>query len=192
MRLIELDASRRTVRKHRWDVECDLSSIAPGYAADRIAEQLDRWRLAGFLIDVGGELVARGRNVQGSPWRVAVERPEPEGGGGFAGLVELDGLAIATSGDYRNFREVDGERVGHVLDPRTGRPVRHGLASVTVVDTLAVRADGLATALMVLGPDEGLALAHRLKLAALFILRTPDGRFEHRSTREFDMLAKAS
>lgn len=190
MNLIELDAAGRTVRKRRPEVECDLSAVAPGYAADHIADALEGRGLSGFLIDVGGELVARGRNADGLPWRIAVEQPVT-GTGPFAGVVELDGLAITTSGDYRNYREVDGERVGHIIDPRSGRPVSHGLASVTVVDSRAVRADGLATALMVLGPDEGLALARRLRLAALFIVRTRDGQFEQRSTPEFDMLARS-
>jgi len=103
-------------------------------------------------------------------------------------VVPLDDLAIATSGDYRNYREMNGRRLGHIIDPRTARPVDHRLASATVVASSCARADALATALMVLGPDEGLALAGRLDLAALFLVRT-DGGFEARTTPRFDELA---
>ena len=143
-------------------VECDFSALAPGYAADRLADILAPYDLAGFLIDVGGELVARGRNADGLPWRVAVERPVADARQ-VARVVPLDNLAIATSGDYRNYREMNGRRLGHIIDPRTARPVDHRLASATVVASSCARADALATALMVLGPDEGLALAGRLE-----------------------------
>ena len=145
--------------------------------------------LAGFLIDVGGELVARGRNAEGTPWRVAVERPEEEGRR-IARVALLDDMAIATSGDYRSYREVDGERVAHIIDPRTARPIRHALASATVIDTLCVRADALATALMVLGPEEGMALARRLDLAALLLIRNDQGGFDERATPRFDDLTR--
>jgi thiamine biosynthesis lipoprotein len=100
-------------------------------------------------------------------------------------LVPISDLAITTAGDYRKYREVDGQRVTHILDPRTGRPLTHRLASVTVIDALAVRADAFDTALMVLGTDEGMALAKKLDLAALFIERTGDG-FSERATPRFE------
>ncbi|MDP1806933.1 MAG: FAD:protein FMN transferase [Acidimicrobiales bacterium] len=185
--LIELGPDGAWVRKRTPAVECDFSALAPGYAADRLAALLESYDLAGFLIDVGGELVARGRNADGRPWRVAVERPQVEARQ-IDRVVPLDNVAIATSGDYRNYREVNGRRVGHIIDPRTARPVDHRLASATVVATEGVRADALATALMVLGPDDGLALAHRLDLAVLLLVRTERG-FEARTTPRFDELA---
>jgi thiamine biosynthesis lipoprotein len=184
---LTLDAAARTVRKLRKEVRCDFSALAPGYAADRLWTLLSAQGLADFLVDVGGELRVRGRNDAGTPWQIAVERPEP-GGQVIERMVPISNLAIATSGDYRNYYEVDGERVAHILDSRTGRPIRHSLASVTVIDELAVRADGLSTALMVLGPDEGFALAERLDLAALFIVRRAGGGFAERATRRFDAL----
>jgi thiamine biosynthesis lipoprotein len=106
-------------------------------------------------------------------------------------LVELDGLAVSTSGDYRDFRIVDGRRVSHTIDPRTGAPVTHAIASVCVVHPSAARADAYATALMVLGPEEGLAMATRLGLAALLIERTADGQqFTERTTPAFDRLRR--
>jgi thiamine biosynthesis lipoprotein len=184
---IELDAATRTVRKTRPDVQCDLSSIVPGYAADRLFAELSRRGFTDFLIDVGGEVRTRGRNEAGAPWQVAIDRPELHGGA-VQRLVPISDLAITTAGDYRKYREVDGRRVAHILDPRTGRPLTHRLASVTVIDTLAVRADAFGTALMVLGADEGMAVATALDLAALFIERT-EGGFSERATPRFEAIA---
>lgn len=186
---LELDAAALTVRKTRPDVRCDFSALAPGYAADRLWARLSSQGVTDFLIDVGGELRARGQNDAGTAWQVAIERPQP-GGRTVARTVPIVDLAIATSGDYRNYHEVDGERVTHILDPRTGQPIRHRLASVTVIDELAVRADGLSTALMVLGPDDGFALAERIGLAALFIERDDAGGFTQRATPRFDQLTQ--
>jgi FAD:protein FMN transferase len=181
---LELNPAALTVRKTRPDVRCDLSAVAPGYAADRLWAELADRGFTDFLVDVGGELRTRGRNDIGEPWEIAIERPQAQGHA-VQRLVPISNLAIATSGDYRRYREVDGKRFAHILDPRTGRPLAHRLASVTVIDELAVRADGLATALMVLGSDEGMALAEKLGLAALFVERTNDG-FSERATTRFE------
>lgn len=186
-RRIELDPAASTVRKTRPDVRCDLSSIVPGYAADRLWLELAHRGFTDFLIDVGGEVRTRGRNERGAPWQVAIERPDLQGEA-IQRRVPISNLAITTAGDYRKYREVDGRRVAHILDPRTGRPLTHRLASVTVIDTLAVRADAFDTALMVLGSDEGMALATKLNLAALFIERTDDG-FAERATPRFEEIA---
>jgi FAD:protein FMN transferase len=181
---IELNPAAKTVRKARPEVGCDLSSVVPGYAADRLWTELADRGFTDFLIDVGGEVRTRGRNEAGAPWRVAIERPVLHGEA-VQRLVPISDLAITTAGDYRKYREVDGQRVAHILDPRTGRPLTHRLASVTVIDRLAVRADAFDTALMVLGTAEGMALAEKLGLAALFIERTNDG-FSERATPRFD------
>src|SRR6476620_916088 len=185
---IELNPTAVTVRKTRPDVQCDLSSVVPGYAADRLARELTDRGFTDFLVDVGGEVLARGRNEAGAPWQVAIERPELHGDA-IQRVVRISDLAITTAGDYRKYREVDGQRVAHILDPRTGRPLTHRLASVTVIDPLAVRADAFDTALMVLGTDEGMALATKLNLAALFIERTNDG-FVERATPRFEEITK--
>ena len=189
VRHLELDPGGRWVRKRRPRVRCDFSALAPGYAADRIVALLAERGITDFLIDVGGELVARGHNETSSPWQVAIERPQAEGRA-VARLVPLVDAAIATSGDYRNYREANGERLTHILDPATGRPIRHALASVTVIDALGVRADALATGLMVLGPEKGMALAERLDLPAVFIVRVPDGGFVQRTSPSFDALMR--
>jgi thiamine biosynthesis lipoprotein len=142
-----------------------------------------------FLVDVGGEVLARGRNEAGTPWQVGIERPDLHGQA-IQRLVPISDLAITTAGDYRKYREVDGQRIAHILDPRTGRPLTHRLASVTVIDPLAVRADAFDTALMVLGPDDGMALATKLNLAALFLERTNDG-FAERVTPRFKEITES-
>jgi thiamine biosynthesis lipoprotein len=185
---IELNPESLTVRKTRPDVRCDLSSIVPGYAADRLWTELAGRGFTDFLIDVGGEIRTRGRNATGAPWRVAIERPSSSGDA-IQRLVPISNLAITTAGDYRKYREVEGQRVTHIIDPRTGRPISHRLAAVTVIDELAVRADGLDTALMVLGADEGFALAKKLNLAALFIERTAADGFSERATPRFEEIA---
>jgi thiamine biosynthesis lipoprotein len=184
---IALDPGARTVRKTRPDVRCDLSSIVPGYAADRLSTELSGRGFTDFLVDVGGEVRTRGRNEKGAPWQIAIERPSSSGDA-IQRLVPISDLAITTAGDYRKYREVDGQRVAHILDPRTGRPLTHRLASVTVIDELAVRADAFDTALMVLGTDEGIALAAKLSLAVLFIERTGEG-FIERATPRFEEIA---
>jgi thiamine biosynthesis lipoprotein len=184
---LELNPKALTVRKTRPDVQCDLSSVVPGYAADRLWTDLSDRGFTDFIIDVGGEVRTRGRNQAGDAWQVAIERPQLHGDA-VQRIVPISNLAITTAGDYRKYREVDGQRVAHILDPRTGRPLTHRLASVTVIDALAVRADAFDTALMVLGTAEGMALAEKLGLAALFIERTNDG-FSERATPRFEEIA---
>ena len=187
---LELGADGRSLRKTVPGLQLDVNGIAPGYAVDLIAERFDALGVRDYLVELGGEVRARGSSPAGRPWRVAVEAPLSGERKPYA-LVELDGLAVSTSGDYRDFREVNGRRFSHTIDPRTGAPVTHGLASVSVVHPSAAHADAYATALMVLGPDAGMALAGRLGLAALFIERSADGQaFTERSTPAFDRLRR--
>jgi thiamine biosynthesis lipoprotein len=187
---LEAASDEQALRKRVPEIELDVSGVAPGYAVDRIAGRLDALGLHDYLIELGGEVRARGRSPAGRPWRVAVEAPLAGERRPFA-LVELAGLSASTSGDYREFRIVEGQRISHTIDPRTGRPVVNALASVCVVHPSAAYADAYATALMVLGPGEGMSLAKARGLAALFILRTQvAGSFEARSTPEFDRLRR--
>jgi thiamine biosynthesis lipoprotein len=183
--LLEIDEQRRTVRKRRPELDLDLSAIAKGYAVDRIALALERRGHHNFLVEVGGEVRSAGLSHRGTPWRVAVEKPTGGARVTFR-VVELSGLSLATSGDYRNFYELDGRRVSHTVDPRTGRPVEPGLASVTVVHEECMTADALATALTVLGARQGRELAEQNDLRALFITRADDGALEARGTTLFE------
>ena len=182
--LLELDLSASTLRKRRADVVVDLSAIAKGYAVDAVAGLLAERGFDDYLVEIGGELRAGGTNERGEPWRVAIERPAP----GFATaqrIMPLTDAALATSGDYRNFYDLDGARVSHTIDPRTGRPVTHGLLSVSVVAERCSLADARSTALNVLGPDDGYDLAVEQGWAALFVSDDGSGRFVERETPAF-------
>jgi thiamine biosynthesis lipoprotein len=187
---LELDPEASMLRKIDPELECDLSAVAKGYGVDQVAAALGADGLTRFMVEVGGEIVAMGLNQQGGPWRIAIERPAMEGG--VQRVVPLSGHAMATSGDYRNVREVDGHLFSHTIDPRTGWPVAHQLASVSVVAELCVVADGLATALEVLGPDEGYALAVEQGLAALFLVRDDSGVISEHATPAFEALIDAN
>ena len=183
---LELDPVASTLRKTDPELECDLSAVAKGYGVDRVGVVLREEGLTRFMVEVGGEIVAVGLNQQGGPWRIAIERPVMEGG--LQRVVLLSSHAMATSGDYRNVREVDGRLLSHTIDPRTGRPVAHQLAAVSVVAELCVVADGLATALAVLGPDDGYALAVERGWAALFLVQDDTGAIIERATPAFEAL----
>jgi thiamine biosynthesis lipoprotein len=181
---IELDPVSRTVRKARPDVACDLSGIAKGYAVDCLAEVLDGSATHNYMIEIGGEVRAKGCNAAGEPWRIAIERPVAESRA-LQRVIELADRSVATSGDYRVFYVRDGRRISHTIDPRTCRPIEHGLASVTVIHQECMSADAWATSLMVLGPQEGHAFAEQKGLSALFLLRQDDNRLVQKSTGEF-------
>jgi thiamine biosynthesis lipoprotein len=185
-RALEVRSDPPALRKRRGDLEVDLNAIAPGFAVDLIAHRLDRLGIERYLIDVGGEIRGRGASPQDRPWRVAVERPTADAREPYA-IIALENRAVATSGDYRQYFERAGTRYSHALDPRTGRPVAAQLASVAVVSDSALIADGLATALSVLGPEAGYAFVVQHELAALFILRDGDG-FAERSTPQFERI----
>jgi thiamine biosynthesis lipoprotein len=169
-------------------VRLDLSAVAKGYAVDLVSEALLAEGLENVLVEVGGEVRASGHNARHEAWRIGIELPLP-GLPALQGVVPLSGEALATSGEYRNFRLVDGVRASHTIDPRTGRPIRHRLASVSVISPTCVRADALATALNVLGPERGWELALEHGLAALFLVAGDEGGFEERRTPEFERLA---
>lgn len=161
----------------RRPLTLDLSAIAKGHAVDRIADVLDAAACVAYLVELGGELRAAGPSPSGGPWRVGVD--SPSGHGLIGGPIVLRSGGVATSGDYRQYRgqyrERDGQRLSHIIDPRTGYPARHRLASVTVVADTARLADAYATALMVLGEREGLAFANQTGLAARFVIRRNEG-----------------
>ncbi len=185
-RKISLRRTPPGIRKARKDVYVDLSAIAKGYAVDRIAAHLEAQGADNYLVEIGGDLRVKGRNREGRPWLIAIEKPT-DSGRVIQRAIRTTGHAIATSGDYRNFFEKDGKRYSHTIDPASGMPVSHRLASVTVLSPEAMSADALATALMVLGPEDGYSLAQRLGITAHFITRDEQG-FSEKSTSEFARL----
>ncbi|TDU30988.1 thiamine biosynthesis lipoprotein [Panacagrimonas perspica] len=176
---LEIDEANHRVLQP-GGIELDLSCIAKGYAVDVVAERLLALGLEHFLVEIGGELRGGGWNTDGSPWWGELENPD---GSGERTLVALHGLSVATSGDYRQFFEHQGARYAHTLDPRTGRPVAHAPASVSVMHPSCAQADVLATVLSVLGVEAGIAYADALELAALFVSRDPAGRMTERVSR---------
>jgi thiamine biosynthesis lipoprotein len=177
---IVLDETAGTVAKVNPAMHIDLSAVGQGYAADEVAEALAGLGLTRFLVELSGELKAVGTRRDGRAWRVGIEAPH-EAVRELWGTVDLTDEGVATSGDYRNYVEIEGVRYAHLVDPRSGRAVRMVGAAVTVVHPSAAVADAWDTALAVLGPEAGYALAEREGLAALFITRAGD-RFEAKMT----------
>jgi len=180
------------LRKRRAGLRVDLSAIAKGYGVDAAADYLSAHGIENFLVEIGGEIRARGVNTSGQPWRIGIEKPNFSMnfvGGDIHRIVSLNNMSMATSGDYRNFFERDGVRYSHTFDPRANAPVQHALASVTVLHNSAMHADAWATALSVLGPQDGPMLAEKLELAALFLIRESDGLVE-KTTSGFERLER--
>jgi len=184
---VRLSDDPPSVTKDEDGVECDLSAIAKGYGVDLVSEELSRRGWKNFMVEVGGEVRTSGKNATGEAWRIGIEKPLP-GTRALQRTLPLSGLSLATSGDYRNFYEEDGKLYSHLIDPREGRPVSHALASVSVVEDTCMRADALASGLLVLGPEEGYQLAVREDLTALFLIRNDDGGIEERPTPSFEAL----
>ncbi len=170
--LLELDGPGCRARKH-GPVVLDLCGIAKGFGVDELGRVLDANGIDSWLVGIDGEMRARGAKPDGSSWLIALERPDDNRRAGM-GVIELCDAAVATSGDYRHWIEVDGRRISHTMDPRCGAPLRGALASVTVVAPRCMDADAYATALMVLGEGAGRELAHRLGLDVLFVVRDGD------------------
>ena len=184
---IRVDRSASAIEKEIASVSCDLSAIAKGFGVDRVASYLDSLGIDRYFIEIGGELRTKGRNHLGRRWRVGIASPaEP---GALQKVLALDDMAMATSGDYHNYFERDGIRYSHTIDPRTGHPIAHALASVSVVHPSCLYADALATAIQVMGPEKGFAFAEARGLAAFMIVRQGDG-FEEKMTAQFEKLIR--
>jgi len=180
---LEVRSDPPALSKHQPDLYVDLSSIAKGFAVDKVAETLEIRGIHDYMVEIGGELRLRGESARGGRWRIAIEKPVPQVRE-VEKVLSLTDIALATSGDYRNYFEAEGKRFSHTIDPRTGRPIAHRLASVTVLSHTTMHADALATALMVLGPREGFAKAQRDGIMALFIIKQDQG-FIERPTSAF-------
>lgn len=181
---LEVSLEPPTLTKHHPEVEVDLSAIAKGYAVDRLAELVESLEVTGYMIEIGGDVRARGENPRGGPWRLGIEEPVRDARRVRA-IVGLEDAALATSGNYRNSYEVGGVRYVHTLDPSTARPVRHRLAGVSVIHPRCAVADAWATALMVLGPERASELIEARGLQTYLIIST-DGGFEDQIAKGFD------
>ena len=182
-RNLDVRLSPPALRKRKTDLAIDLSGIAKGYAGEAVAQVIEGRGLSNYMIAVGGEIRVRGGRPGHRTWRIGVERPEP-GGTKIDRVLEVTDTALSTSGDYRNFFEHAGRRYSHLLDPRTGSPVRGALSSVSVVEPDSARADALATALMVMGNEAGFAWAQEHGIACIFYSRSESG-IHARTSRVF-------
>jgi thiamine biosynthesis lipoprotein len=169
---LEVRLEPPALRKQDPDLHVDLSAIAKGYGVDQAVQVLIELGVEDYMVEIGGDLRAAGYNKQGNPWRIAVERPIP-GEQALLEVVAVEDMAIATSGDYRNFFVEDEILYSHTIDPRTQRPVTHHIASVSVRAASAMLADGWATALLVVGP-EGMEIARSNEISALMVERLGD------------------
>jgi thiamine biosynthesis lipoprotein len=172
-----LSGSRKVMKKDPG-LYIDLSAIAKGFAVDKLAAYLESGNYNNYMIEIGGEIRVRGRPGTERGWRVGIEQPLTDRRAVHT-VIELRDMAMASSGDYRNFFEMNGKYYSHTINPRTGRPVQHDLASVTVLHESAMTADALATAYTVLGPRAGVELAGKLQTPACFITRNEDSFSEH-------------
>jgi FAD:protein FMN transferase len=186
---LTLDRQANTLTRAQAGLYIDLSAIAKGYAVDAMGEAIEHAGHRRYLVEIGGEVRARGMNPRGQPWSVGIEAPDGGAQDVFEQLALRD-TSIATSGNYRNVRTVDGKTITHILDARTGEPVSHGLGSVSVLHPSCMTADAFATALYVLGTQEGHALAERDGIAALFLSPGIDGAAPSRiTTTAYERLA---
>lgn len=187
---LETQVDPPAVRKPHDATYVDLSAIAKGYGVDEICRLLEEHGLRQYMVEIGGEVRTAGRKPNGQPWNIAIETPSDEGRR-IETIVGLTDQALATSGDYRNFFLHEGRRYSHTIDPQTGRPVEHDLASVSVLHAQCALADAYATALLVLGPDQGYNLAQEQGLAAYFQTRAADGSTSARATDAWQQYVSA-
>ena len=188
---IEVRQDQPALKKLIPNVYLDLSAIAKGYAVDAVGALLESQGIENYLVEIGGEMRARGHNQKRLPWRVGIEKPVSETRV-VQKIISLANLSMATSGNYRNFFEIDGTTYSHTIDPRTGRPVKHSLASVSVVGETCMNCDALATCLMVLGPEAGYNWAKARNIAAYFIVKTENGFTERFSPRWQELLGEVN
>ncbi|MGL5006943.1 MAG: FAD:protein FMN transferase [Plesiomonas sp.] len=153
----------------------DLSSIAKGFGVDQVAEYLASLGIQNYMVEIGGEVRLKGHNAKDKPWRIAIEKPIAGTEQTAQEIIAPLNMAIATSGDYRNYFEQDGVRFSHTIDPRTGKPIQHKMVSITVIAPTCMEADGLSTGLNVLGEEEALKVANQHNIAAFMVIKTPEG-----------------
>ena len=172
--LAEIVVSGNTLKKSNPESELFLSGIGKGFGVDQIAQALQSLGVKDYLVEIGGDLVTAGRNPEGLPWQIGIETPTMATRD-VQSVIPVSNLAVATSGDYRNYFEQDGLRYSHILDSQTGRPVTHSTASATVLAENAMMADAWSTAMLILGREKGLDIAERNGVAVMFLDRDEAG-----------------
>ncbi|KQA24008.1 thiamine biosynthesis lipoprotein [Vibrio metoecus] len=176
-----LTVEGNTLSKDIPELYVDLSTIAKGWGVDVIADYIQSQGIENYMVEIGGEIRLKGLNREGVAWRIAIEKPSVDQRS-VQEIIEPGEYAIATSGDYRNYFEQDGVRYSHIIEPKTGRPINNRVVSVTVLDKSCMTADGLATGLMVMGEERGMAVAEANQIPVLMIVKTDDGFKEYASS----------
>ena len=166
---LDMSGTKPTLSKALPQVYVDLSSI--------------------YMVEIGGEIRAKGKNIEGKPWQIAIEKPTTTGERAVEAVIGLDNMGMASSGDYRIYFEENGKRFAHEIDPKTGYPIQHHLASITVLAPTSMTADGLSTGLFVLGEDKALEVAEKNNLAVYLIIKTDNG-FVTKSSSAFKKLTE--
>lgn len=179
---VDLTKDRIRIKKTIPELKIDLSATAKGFGVDKVAEFLEHKKLFNYMVEIGGEVRTNGKNDQSQYWQIGISTPSQLGG--IEKVLSLNGLSLATSGDYWNYFEENGKRFSHTIDPKTGKPITHNLASVSVVHKSCMMADGFATAIEVLGPEKGLEFANKMNLPVYLIVRDKDG-FISKSSKNF-------
>ena len=190
--LKNLHLSGNQLSKDIPNLYVDLSTTAKGYGVDVIAELIEANGITNYLVEIGGEMRLRGFKHTGELWAIAIEKPIFDPSGEHRAVQQViipKDNAVATSGDYRNYFEIDGQRFSHIIDPGTGKPINHNLVSVTVIHPSSMTADGLSTTLLVMGAEHGMEFAIKNDLAALFISKTENG-FREQFTVKFKQYLK--
>jgi len=185
---VEISPEKKYLKKKKASLSLDLASVAKGYGVDQVAKLIRESGCKNFLVEIGGEIYASGLRMDGNPWRIGINTPLKKAArNDVYKLVLLRDKAFATSGDYRIFFESGGSRYSHILDPTTGYPVSNGVVSVSVVADNCTFADGLATALVVMGHEKGLELLNSLQgIEGLIIVRDGNGKLRDYNSEGFD------
>ncbi|UXI02903.1 FAD:protein FMN transferase [Photobacterium sp. TY1-4] len=185
-----LSVHGNSLQKGIPELYVDLSSIAKGYGVDVVADYFDELQVADYLVEIGGELRLKGNNLEGTPWRIAIEKPTEDGSRAVQEIIEPGNMAVATSGDYRNYFEQNGVRYSHLIDPKTCKPINNRVVSVSVLHPSSMTADALATAFSVMGKEKSLALAEQEQLPVLLVVKTDEGFSEYTSSAFVPYLQK--
>jgi FAD:protein FMN transferase len=181
--------NKNIIRKDISELEIDLSAIAKGYGVDVVVQELDKFSLQNFMVEIGGEIFAKGKNIKNQNWKIGIDKPNylAYPGQDLQNILSISNVGVATSGDYRNYFEYEGKIYSHTLNPKTGKPVTHNLASVTIVAPNCMQADALATATLVMGLQDGLKfLESQQDVEGYLIVRISLTEFEEFSTSGFD------
>lgn len=169
-----LTATSSSLTKDIPNLYVDLSTIAKGWGVDVVADYIESQGIHNYMVEVGGEIRLKGKNREDIGWRIAIEKPSVDERT-IQEIIEPGDMAVATSGDYRIYFERDGVRYSHIINPETGKPIRHKVVSVTVLDASSMTADGLATGLMVLGEEKGMEIANQQNIPVFMVVKTDDG-----------------